>query len=154
VAGALGGSRAPGARGPWLWAVGLASVPFFALLLFALAAPLPVPADAAAAVLSGASVEVFGVCWATALQQEIPPERLPRVSAYDALGNYLLTPAGTALAGPLAAAFGSQFVLAAGGVLVIVLPLLVLLVPEVRHLRRTPSGLAGPAQSPAGAGHR
>ena len=62
--------------------------------------------------------------------------KLSRVSSYDALGNYALTPVGTAIAGPLASAFGSRAVLAAGGALVVILPVLVLLVSEVRNMRR------------------
>lgn len=113
------------------------SVPTFSLVLFALAAPLAVPLDMAAAVLAGGCVEVFSVSWATTMQQEIPPEKLSRVSSYEALGNYALAPVGTAIAGPLASAFGTRAVLAAGGALVVILPALVLLVPEVRHMRRT-----------------
>jgi predicted MFS family arabinose efflux permease len=114
----------------------MASVPGFSLLLFALAVPLAVPFDAAAAAVGGACVEVFSVSWATALQQEIPPEKLSRVSSYDALGNFALAPVGTAVAGPLTSALGTAGVLAAGGALVVILPVLVLLVPEVRQLRR------------------
>lgn len=112
------------------------AVPPYSLLLFALAVPLPLPADLAAAALAGGCVEVFTVNWATVLQQEIPPGKLSRVSAYDALGNYALTPAGTMAAGPLAAAFGTTAVLAAGGMLIALLPFLVLLVPDVRRMRR------------------
>ncbi len=114
----------------------MASVPGFSLLLFALAVPLAVPVDAAAAAVGGACVEVFSVSWAIALQQEIPAEMLSRVSSYDALGSFALAPAGTAVAGPLAGAFGTAGVLAAGGALVVILPVLVLFVPEVRQLRR------------------
>jgi len=112
------------------------SVPAFSAVLFALAVPLAVPLDAAAAFFAGGCLEVFGVSWATTMQQEIPPEKLSRVSSYDAFGGYALTPVGTAIAGPLATAFGTQAVLTAGGALIVLLPLLVLLVPEVRHLRR------------------
>lgn len=112
------------------------SIPAFSLLLFALAVPLTVPLDIAAAILAGGCVEVFSVGWATTLQQEIPAAKLSRVASYDALGSYALTPAATALAGPLAATFGSTPVLIAGGALTVVLPALVLLVPDVRHLQR------------------
>lgn len=114
----------------------VASVPAFAILLFALAVPLAVPLDAAAAFLAGVSVEAFTVNWVTTLQQEIPPAKLSRVFSCNALGNYVLTPAATAIAGPLAATFGTSAVLAAGGALVFLLPGLVLLLPEVRQLRR------------------
>jgi MFS family permease len=116
--------------------VAMLSVPTFSLLLFALAVPLAIPFDVAAAVLAGGCLEVFNVSWDTTLQQEIPPEKLSRVSSYEALGAYALTPVGTVIAGPLAAAFGTSAVLVAGGVLVAVLPVLVLLIPEVRQLRR------------------
>ena len=108
----------------------------------ALAVPLPLPLDITAAVIAGGCVEVYSVNWATALQQEIPPEKLSRVSAYDALGSYALTPVGTALAGPLAAAFGTAVVLTAGGALIAILPFLVLLVPDVRHMRRATTSSA------------
>jgi hypothetical protein len=49
------------------------SVPPYSLLLFALAVPLPVPLDLAAALLAGGSLEVFTVCWATTMQLEVPP---------------------------------------------------------------------------------
>jgi MFS family permease len=121
------------------------SVPAFSAVLFALAVPLAVPLDITASIFAGACLEVFEVSWTTILQQEIPPEKLSRISSYDALGNYALAPAGIAIAGPLAAAFGTSAVLTAGGALVILLPLLVLLLPEVRHIRRQqPATPVGP----------
>jgi MFS family permease len=114
----------------------MTSVPAFSVLLIALAVPLPVPLDVAAAVLAGGCLELFTVSWATTLQQEIPPDKLSRVSSYDILGNYLLTPVATAIAGPLASAFGTPPILLAGAALVVALPALVLLVPEVRNMRR------------------
>jgi MFS family permease len=112
------------------------SVPAYSLLLFALAVPLPVPLDLAAALVAGGSLEVFTVCWATTMQQEVPPEMLSRVASYDALGGIALTPAATAIAGPIATAIGTAGILRAGGALVAVLPVLTLLIPEVRHMRR------------------
>ena len=44
---------------------------------------------------------MFGVIWDTAMQQEIPQDRLSRVSSYDALGSWVLIPLGLSLAGPL-----------------------------------------------------
>jgi hypothetical protein len=75
-----------------LLAAALPSLPAFSLALFALAVPLTVPLDIAAAVLAGGCLEVFTVSWATTMQQEIPPSKLSRVASYDALGNYALTP--------------------------------------------------------------
>lgn len=116
--------------------VAVLSVPAFSALLFALAVPLEVPLDIMASFFAGGCLEIFGVSWTTILQQEIPPEKLSRISSYDALGSYALAPAGIAIAGPLAAAFGTSAVLNAAGALVVVLPLLVLLLPEIRNIRR------------------
>ena len=100
---------------------------------------------AVTAFAAGACIEVFEVNWVTALQQEIPPAALSRVSSYDALGSWGLAPVGTVLAGPLALALGTSTVLVAGGVLVVLLTAAVLCVPEVRQLRRRV-----PAASPGG----
>lgn len=124
---------------------GTLSLPFFAIWQFALAAPVGLPAVAAAAAAAGFASEVFEVNWITTMQQEIPPNLLSRLTAYDFLGSQALAPAGTALAGPLAAAFGTAAVLTVGGVAIIALTIPVLLVPEVRHLRRHP---AQPAPGP------
>ncbi|HEY4464759.1 MAG TPA: MFS transporter, partial [Streptosporangiaceae bacterium] len=64
---------------------------------------------------------------------------------YDALGSIALAPVGTVVAGPAAHAFGAPAVLAAGGVLIVILTAAVLLVPEVRHLRRHAPAPAAPA---------
>lgn len=117
-------------------AAAMISVPGFSLLLFVLAVPLPAPLTTAASFLAGGCVEMFAINWATALQQEIPAGKLSRVSSYDALGSYALAPVGTAAAGPLAATFGVSAVLVAGGAVVAVLRLLILLVPEVRQIHR------------------
>jgi MFS family permease len=118
--------------------VAVLSVTAFSAVLFALAVPLEVPLDITASFFAGGCLEIFGVSWTTILQQEIPSEKLSRISSYDALGNYALAPAGIAIAGPLAAAFGTSAVLTAGGALVVVLPLLVILLPEIRNIRRQP----------------
>lgn len=121
---------------------GTLAVMVFAALIFALAVPLAVPFIVAAAFLAGASSEIFGVGWVTTMQQEIPPNTLSRVSSYDLLGSTIMAPVGTAVAGSLAAAFGSSVVLAIGGFLVIAFTLPVLLIPEVRSLRRKIPGTA------------
>jgi MFS family permease len=121
------------------------SVPAFAVLLFALAAPVPLAADLVAAALAGGCLEVYMVGWATTLGRQIPPDRLSRISSYDLFGGLVLSPLGAALAGPLAAAFGTAAVLVASGAVIAALPLLVLLlVPEIRRLgapiRARPAG--------------
>ena len=118
------------------------AVPGFSLLPFALVPPLPLAPLALSALLAGLCLQVFGVNWATTMQQEIPPAALSRVSAYDALGSFGLAPIGTAVAGPLANRLGASSVLATGGAAIIVITGAVLLVPEIRHLRRRVAGTA------------
>jgi MFS family permease len=49
--------------------------------------------------------------WLTCMQREVAPSMISRVSAYDYLGVLAFYPAGLALAGPLADAFGRSTVL-------------------------------------------
>jgi len=68
-------------------------------ILLGLAVPLPLVALIALALLAGIGNEIFGVLWDTATQQEIPQEKLSRVTSYDALGSFALIPLGLAAAG-------------------------------------------------------
>jgi hypothetical protein len=111
-------------------------MPLLALPLFALAVPLDVPLIALASLLAGVANEVFEVYWITALQEQIPPELLSRVSAYDALGSYALGPVGVILAGPLALAIGAAAVLSAAGGVILASTLVILCVRDVRDLTR------------------
>lgn len=105
-------------------------------LLFALAVPLPVAVIVFAAFLGGVGIEFFVVNQSLAIQQQIPPDMLSRVSAYDALGSYALAPIGITIAGPLAASSSVGVVLVGGGVLIVLLTLGAQFVPEIRQLRR------------------
>lgn len=115
----------------------------------ALAVPLPVAGLAAVMFVSGVAIEVFGVSWMTAMHQEIPEEKLSRVSAYDWFGSVAMVPLATALAGPAEQAFGRSASLWGCAALVVVVTAAVLLVPDVRNLtRRTQAVVA--AEGPAG----
>ncbi|MGW5972282.1 MFS transporter [Streptomyces sp. NPDC055186] len=102
----------------------------------ALAVPVPVAVLCAVMFVTGVSVEVFGVSWMTALHQEIPEEKLSRVSAYDWFGSVALVPAAMALAGPVESVFGRTEALWGCAALVVVVTAAVLCVPDVRDLRR------------------
>ncbi|CAL9285662.1 hypothetical protein SUDANB148_01073 [Streptomyces sp. SudanB148_2056] len=112
----------------------------------ALAVPVPVVVLCAVMFLTGLSVEVFGVSWMTALHQEIPEEKLSRVSAYDWFGSVALVPAAMALAGPAETAFGRPEALWGCAALVVVVTAAVLTVPDVRNLRRRTKQVAGAVQ--------
>jgi MFS family permease len=116
----------------------VATYSVFALTLFpiALAIPAPLPVVVAAAFLTGFGIEIFGVLWDTAVMQEIPQEKLSRISSYDALGSWVLMPLGFIVAGPLAAAIGTRATFISAAVLTIVATALVLLSRDVRTLER------------------
>ena len=82
----------------------LLTVPGLVLLSFA----APTVVIAAAYLLAGIGIEIFGVFWDLSLQQNIPQEKLSRVYSYDALGSFVLIPLGLIVAGPLAEAVGAD----------------------------------------------
>ncbi|MEV0244601.1 MFS transporter [Streptomyces sp. NPDC050674] len=108
----------------------------------ALAVPVPVGVLFAVMFFAGATVEVFGVSWMTALHQEIPEHKLSRVSAYDWFGSVALVPLATAVAGPTEEAFGRTAALWGCSGLVVLVTAAVLCVPDVRNLRRTTTPVA------------
>ncbi len=112
------------------------AVPAVALPLLALAVPLSTGLVAVAALIAGAGIEMFEVNWSTALQEQVPAGLLSRVSSYDALGSYALSPLGTILAGPAALLVGLTATLAGGGVLIVASAVCVLGIAEVRNLTR------------------
>ncbi|WP_392875867.1 MFS transporter [Streptomyces sp. LN499] len=128
----------------------------------ALAVPLPVAGLSAVMFVSGIAIEVFGVSWMTAMHQEIPEEKLSRVSAYDWFGSVAMLPLSTAVAGPVEDLVGRGQALWGCAVLIVLVTGAVLFVPDVRNLtRRTaatvpvaagPSAAAGTAPSADGEG--
>ncbi|HZT14695.1 MAG TPA: MFS transporter [Gaiellaceae bacterium] len=106
------------------------------LPLVALIRPAPLEVVILASFLAGAGVEVFGVLWDTAMQQQIPPEKLSRLSSYDALGSFVLIPVGLAVAGPVGAAVGLRAAFIGSSVLIAAVTALVLLSRDVRTLER------------------
>jgi MFS family permease len=106
------------------------------LPLLLLAVPTRAWMIAVAAFVSGFGVELFSVFWDTALQQQIPHSQLSRVSSYDALGSIVFIPAGAAVAGPAAELFGVRETLLGAVLGIAVATALVLLVDDVRGLRR------------------
>lgn len=131
------------------------------LCVFPLALPsagLAVPLSAAwlcvVMFVSGTAIEVFGVSWMTAMHQEIPEEKLSRVSAYDWFGSVAMVPVATALAGPVESLVGRGQALWGCAGLVVLVTGAVLFVPDVRNLtRRTVSVevTAAPVVPPASA---
>ncbi len=107
-----------------------------ALIAAAFAVPVPVGVLCVVMFVAGATVEVFGVSWMTALHQEIPEEKLSRIAAYDWLGSIALMPVAAAAAGPAESVFGRTAALWGCTALVALVTAGALCVPEVRNLRR------------------
>jgi MFS family permease len=106
-----------------------------ALLPLLLFAPAPLVAIVLGAFAIGVAQEVFNVLWNTALHTRVDPAALSRVSAYDVVGSIALVPLGQLAAGLSVEAFGAPPTLLAAAAAIVLPTALVLLVPEVRHLR-------------------
>jgi MFS family permease len=109
-------------------------------LLFGLVAPLAVICLAAFGV--GTLTEVMMVQWTVALATRIPPDKLARVSSYDAFGSLAATPVGALVAGPLATGIGvsaTQF----GAAAVIFIASVLTLIPRDIRTIRSDDALAG-----------
>jgi MFS family permease len=79
---------------------------FYGIACVSMGAIWPLWVNLAAWVVAGVGTEVLSVSWNVSLARFIRPDRLARVSAYDALGSTLAMPLGALVAGPLAARFG------------------------------------------------
>jgi MFS family permease len=119
-----------------------------ALPLLALAIPAPLPVVIACGFAAGFFVEIFGVLWDTSMQQEIPTEKLSRLSSYDALGSWVLTPVALVALGPISTAIGTRTTLIGCAILTIGATAPVLLSRDVRTLERRS---AAPAAAEAAA---
>jgi MFS family permease len=109
------------------------------LLFILLAVAAPLWSVVASAALAGVGIEVFSVLWASALQQHIPAATLSRVSAYDQLGSIAFTPVALGVAGPVSSALGGVHHAMWAAVALAGIPtLLILAVPDVWRLRRSP----------------
>jgi predicted MFS family arabinose efflux permease len=122
----------------------------FATLLLAPAALLLLAQTPPLAVLGigvvglAVAIAICNTLWHTTLQQQVPEESISRVSSYDWMVSLLIFPAGAALAGPLADAFGVDVALFVFAALAGIPLALVLGMSSVRAVRRLD---AAPASS-------
>jgi MFS family permease len=107
--------------------------------MLSMAAGAPLVVICAAALLGGFGVELFGVNLMTALRQEVAPEKISRVSSYQSLAAFGLTPVGVAVAGPLASALSIRATLSITSALLLVAGAVAIARPAVRTFRRTHS---------------
>ena len=88
------------------------------------------------------------VQWTVALARNIPPEKLARVSSYDALGSVMAMPVGAVVAGPIAAAVGVSATQYGAAALILVASALALIPRDVRQHARRPCPAARHARRP------
>jgi MFS family permease len=120
----------------------LATIPWL-LQPLGLALHAPVPVLVAISVGAGVGLAVHLALWFTVFQRHVPEEARSRVSSYDALGSFVLTPLGAAIAGPVSAAIGvSSTLIGAFGIMVACLTA-VIVQPSVWAIRDKPGRLAG-----------
>ena len=85
--------------------------------------------------------------WTTCMQRVVAPDMISRVSSYDYLGGLAFYPAGLALAGPLADAFGVSTVLWAGAAVAVAVSVFQLSWRDVRSPKDMgPRGRGGAAR--------
>lgn len=127
--------------------IGVILVAICAVPIYLLSQSVSTPWLLAAFFLAGVSFGLFGVAWAQSLQTHIPPEKLARVYAYDAMGSFIAIPVGELAAGPLATHFGSSNVLIASSIAVIIACAGASFIPAIRRLDNSPKvkqhGLSG-----------
>jgi hypothetical protein len=98
----------------------------------ALATGRPLPWICAAVLVAGVGSAVCGTLYATAIQAQVPPGALARVSAYGTFGAFALGPVGLAAAGPLSVLVGISGVLGFGAVWQLAAAVAVLTLPAIR----------------------
>jgi MFS family permease len=114
-----------------------AGLSIYGLAPISLLFPQDLIVPVAAYFVAGIGIEIFNVPWFTAIQNEIPKERLSRVSSLDFLFSYGLAPVGLALMMPLANMIGRDALLIATGSVCLVVPAATaLLVPTARRFSR------------------
>ena len=109
------------------------------LQLVALVPPLAVPVLMLLGALAMASIAIGNALWDTMLQQHIPREAISRVSSLDWMISLVFMPLGYTVAGPLAEAIGTETTLLLAAGLGVTANVGILLVPDVRRLRRLDS---------------
>ncbi|PKI92348.1 MFS transporter [Actinomycetales bacterium SN12] len=116
---------------------GMLGMSLFAIPLTMLGVHPAVVLVAIAAFLAGAGAEVFSTGWNVAMMENIPLEKLSRVSSYDMLGSFVVMPIGTLVYGWLITHADPASVLITSGILYAVIALATVCVPSVWRMGRT-----------------
>jgi MFS family permease len=92
----------------------------------------------AAAIIGGAGLELFGALWSYSFQTHVPSNVISKVASFDFLASVGFLPIGLALAVPMSHLVSIEGVFLIGGGYLVISAVIVLLVPSVRRLPRTP----------------
>lgn len=117
--------------------LGMIGISLFAIPMTMLGLHPGVVLLAMAAFLAGAGAQVFSTGWNVALMENIPGDKLSRVSSYDMLGSFVVMPIGTLVFGWLITRADPSTVLLTSAVLYAVIALATLAVPSVWKMGRT-----------------
>ncbi len=128
-------------RRPMLFVVLTGAAIAISPLSLAVVAPLTVVCLASFGL--GVLVEVMMVQWTVALARAIAPDKLARVSSYDALGSMMAMPVGALIAGPVATAIGVPDAQFGAAAVIIAVSALCLIPRDIRTIRSDQLGLAG-----------
>lgn len=116
--------------------VGMVAVSLLGIPMLALGLGAPVGLLVVASCAAGIGLEVFGMGWSLAMQENVDEGQLSRAYSYDALGSFVAMPAGQLVYGPLGDRFGYAPVVAWSGVAYVAISFSVLLSRSVRTLPR------------------
>ncbi|MGN0062915.1 MAG: MFS transporter [Nocardioides sp.] len=120
-------------------AVGTTALALTALFPLAITVSPHVGGILLGAFLHGLGLELFSVWWDLSIQQNVAPDKLARVYAFDSVGSFVARPVGLALVGPVVAVVGEWRWIVVVAAIMAACSLLALLVPQVRGLvRRDP----------------
>ena len=129
--------------------MGMIGISLFAIPLTMLGVHPAVVLVAIAAFLAGAGAEVFSTGWSVAMMENIPTDKLSRVSSYDMLGSFVVMPIGTLVYGWLITRADPAVVLTTSAILYAAIAVGTSFVPSVWKMGRT--GTAEVTGSPAAA---
>lgn len=120
---------------------GMLGMALFAIPLTMLGVHPVVVLVAIAAFLAGAGAEVFHTGWNLAMMENIPGDKLSRVSSYDMLGSFVVMPIGTLVYGWLITRADPALVLTVSAILYAVIALTTLFVPSVWRMGRVEAAI-------------
>jgi len=108
---------------------------------------LPLPLICLASFVLGVLIEMMMVVWTVTMARAIAPDKLARVSSYDALGSMMAMPVGALIAGPVAAAIGVPAAQFGAAAVIVIVSALCLIPRDIRTIRGDQLGQGAVSQT-------